>query len=187
MKNSIIIFFIALGQLCFGQKPDTCLPKTQFYDLRHRMALLAEVNRDQQFQIRLLKELDKVDTVHNSMDSSVVNYLGKTGKIIKTQKRYLKKGCTKDSLVIHYNKDELTEYIENWSSSLYDTDIADKENWSFVYKNFYSRYEYDSLKRVTKHVFHISTPATRRTLISYDREGKHTSKTTAIRDDEFWE
>jgi hypothetical protein len=117
----------------------------------------------------------------------VVKYFDKTEKLIRTQKRYLRNGCTKDSLVIHYNKEELVTYIENWSSSLCDADTTDKENRYFIYKNSYSRYEYDSAKRVTKYVFHISTPMTRRMVISYDGEGKKSSKTIAIRDEEFWD
>ena len=188
MKHSVTILFIVLGHLSFGQKSsDTCLTERQFHDLKYRISFLVEKSITQQLQIRLLTELNQVDTVHNSTDSIVIKYFSRTGKIIRTQKKYLRNGCTRDSLLIHYNKNELTEYIENWSSSLCDADTTDKENMYFIYKNSYSRYEYDSLKRVTKYVFHISTPMTRRILISYDAEGKATRTTIKIRDEEFWD
>jgi hypothetical protein len=155
--------------------------------MKYRIFYLVDQNRTQQFQIRLLTDLTRIDTVHKSEDSLVIKYFDKTEKLIRKQKKRLTNGCTKDSLLIHYNKDELEEYIENWSSSLCDADTTDKENMYFIYKNSYSRYEYDSIQRVTKYVFHISTPMTRRILNTYDIEGKKSSKTIAIRDEEFWD
>ena len=188
MKHFVTILLILLGHLSYGQKTsDTCLTERQFHDLKYRISYLVDKNITQQFQIRFLTDLNRIDTVHKSADSLVIKYFDKTEKLIRTQKKRLKNNCTKDSLLIHYNKDELEEYIENWSSSLCDADTTDKENMYFIYKNSYSRYEYDSSKRVTKYVFHISTPMTRRVLISYDREGKKSIKTIAIRDEEFWD
>lgn len=188
MKHFVTILMILFGQLTYGQNTfDTCLTERQFHDLKYRISYLVDKNRTQQYQIRLLTDLTRVDTVNKSDDSVVIKYFDKTEKLIRTQKKRLKNGCTKDSLLIHYNTDELEEYIENWSSSLCGADTTDKENMYFIYKNSYSRYEYDSLKRVTKYVFHISTPMTRRIINTYNKEGKKLSKTFAIRDEEFWD
>ena len=188
MKHFITILLISFGYLSYGQTTsDTCLTERQFHNLKYQISYLIDKNRTQQYQIRLLTDLTRIDTVNKSDDLVVIKYFDKTEKLIRTLKKKLKNGCTKDSLLIHYNKDGLEEYIENWSSNLCDADTTEKENMYFIYKNSYSRYEYDSLKRVTKHVFHISAPMTRRIINTYDEEGKKSSKTIAIRDEEFWD
>jgi hypothetical protein len=188
MKHLYIILLISFGHISHGQNmADTCLTERQFDQLKNRIYFLEGSNRVQQFQIRLLSDLSRIDTVHSSSDSLVVKYFDKTGKLLRKQKKYLRNGCTKDSLVIHFNKDALASYIENWTSSLFEAETTDKENKYFIYKNSHSRYEYDSVKRVTKYVFHISTTMTRRIVNSYDIEGKRTSKTIAIREEEFWD
>lgn len=188
MKHLVTILIILLSRLSHGQKTsDTCLTDRQFHDLKYRISYLVEKNKTRQFQIHLLTGLNRIDTVHKSEDSLIIKYFNKSEKLIRKQQKLLKNGCTKDSLLIHYNKDELEEYIENWSSNLCDADTTDKETMYFIYKNAYSRFEYDSLKRVTKYVFHISTPMTRRILYTYDKAGEKSSKTIAIRDEEFWD
>ena len=188
MKLPVIILLVLSGYISYGQnRSDTCLTALQFHDLKYRIYLLAENNARQQFQIRLLTDLHRIDTVYNSADSLVIKYFDKADQLIRIQKKYLRNGCTRDSLVIHYNKGELLSYAENWSSGLCDADTTGKENIYFVSRNNYSRYEYDSAKRVTKYVFHISTPMTRRIVYSYDREGKRSSKSIAIREEEFWD
>jgi hypothetical protein len=188
MKHYLTISCIILVQFSFGQKSsDTCITEKQLYALKYRIALLANENITKHFQLRLLTELNHMDTVHNSTDSLVIKYISKTGKVIRTQKKYLKNGCTRDSLLIHYNRNELTGYMENWHSSICDADTTDKENTYFIYKNTYSRYEYDTLKRVSKYVFHISTPMTRRVLISYNAEQKAIRTVMTIKEEEFWD
>jgi hypothetical protein len=188
MKYLYFILLISCGSFSYGQDiSDTCLTEKQFNQLKNRIYFLEDNSRLQKFQIRLLTELNRIDTIHNTADSLVVKYFDKTEKLIRIQKKFLRKGCTKDSMVTHFNKDALLSYIENWSSGLCDADTTDKENNYFIYRNCFSRYEYDSLKRLTKYVFHISTPLTRRIVYRYDNEGTKSSDTIAIRDDEFWD
>lgn len=192
MKHFVTILFVLIAQLLtrqivFGQTiSDTCLTANQLYNLKYKIYYQSEINYIQSLQIRMLTELKRVDTLSYTKDSIVLNYISKTDSVLRTVKKYYNGDCLRDSLVIHFNKYGLTQYRENWAKSC-NTDTTDKDIKAFTYKNSYSRYEYDKLRRITKYVFHISTPMTRRIIFTYDTEGRRTQQTIKISDTEFWD
>ena len=142
----------------------------------------------QGFTIRLLQELDKTDTTYHSKDSLAVVFTSKTGHKLKTTELIYQSGCRVDSIVTHFNDRDLPEYREYWTqfcdpSSSNTT--SGEEN--FCRRSNYTRWEYDSLGRVTKLVMHTSTPKTTRTLFTYRPAGASSHHSTRIDDFEFWD
>jgi hypothetical protein len=183
MKIFVTIIILLTGHLLFGQAAsDTCLTRSQLYDMKEELYRQSDFNNDLLLKIRMLTELKKVDTLVHTRDSVAINYMDKTNVILSTIKKYYKDNCLKDSLVIHYNKYGLIYYTENWSTDCY-TNPKDR----LTYKNSYSRYVYDEANRIIKYVFHISTPMTRRVLFKYDSDGHRTEEIERIEDTEFWD
>jgi len=132
----------------------------------------------------------KKDTVLKSADSLIVHFLSSTGKLIKEEKKRFRKGEVSDSSVNHNNSRGLLEYSEHWRystkamRSLPDTS-EDYLPWLALLSE-YERYEYDSLGRVIKKVFHISTPHTIRLTFTYLPDGSRQRHSQYVDDSEFW-
>ena len=90
MKHFVTILFILLGHLVFGQtSSDTCLSKKDLHDLKYKIYSLIDKNKIQEFQIRLQTELKQIDTIKNTKDTIIINYISKTGAIIRVETKCL--------------------------------------------------------------------------------------------------
>ena len=193
LSKFVFTFILCSSALAlYGQyRPDTTIRKEVLFDLRSTISYLKETVRLQDYALRLVKELARVDTTHNASDSLIVRFVSTTGKLLKTEKKIFKQGCVKDSIVKHYNRRGLPEYEECWRFNC-DLDKVSAESNSILeghwgYRMTYSRWEYDSLGRETKVVFHISTPQTRRIHITYLPDGTPIRKSLKIDYYEFWD
>jgi len=136
------------------------------------------------YTTRLSKELGKIDTTYKSKDSVAVVFTSRSGPTLKIEEKIYQAGCLHDSIVTHYNEKNLKEFEEYWT---YFCGQQTSDENILCYRSNYSRWEYDSLGRVIKYVFHLSTPLTRRLLFSYQPNGSVISKTEHITDAEFWD
>lgn len=186
--TAIIAALVLITTISFAQNAnDTCLTRQQWIDLKHQISQLKESNRERFYKIKLLTELSSIDTIAQTSDSLVLKYTGKDKKVLKKEKQIFRKGCITDSIVTHYNKTELVEYIESWKTTCDSPDTIDNDIAIFKYMQSRSRYEYDKEGRVSKYVFRISTPLSRRILFSYDAYGKRSEVVVKISEDEFWD
>jgi len=155
--------------------------------LKIKINKLEEVNKFNDFDLRLLVELKRIDTIHRSKDSIVLIYYTNSNILLRKQKRIYKPSCMTDSVIWYYNRKGLVEYIGYWTWSCRDVEKVDPTEKYFGYKSSYDRFEYDSFDRIKKHVYHRSTPMTYRSIVSYDSEGKAQKNTISISENEFWE
>lgn len=183
----IILFFLFTSQSFCQYGTDTMITKYSIDSLRITINNFRQINKFQEFEIRLLTELKQIDTIHSSKDSLILNFISKTGQLLRVQRQLYKPNCMTDSSNTYYNKMGLIEYYQNWSCSCGSMDLVDINDNFFCYRNSFHRYEYDNKNRVIKYVIHISTPQTIRWTFSYDDTGNTSKMWKRIKDYEFWE
>ena len=186
MKLYIIIIFILSGNSCFTQdKRDTTTPKTSLHDLRIAKKNHRDSNKFKEFEIRLLKELNKIDTIQNSSDTIVINFYAKTGKLLRIQKTYYISNVISDSIVLYFNRAGLEEYFCYWKCIC--SSNKDTFNIRFFIPINCQRYQYDKLNRLIKKVETETWPNVRRMIFKYDINGNRIAEMEIINHSQFWE
>lgn len=104
MKLSTFILSLLIVQFSFGQyTTDTTIKKSALYDLKIKINKLQEAITFKDFELRLLIELKRIDTIHKSKDSIVLSYYSAHNTLLRKQKQEFKPGCMTDSIVWNYN------------------------------------------------------------------------------------
>jgi hypothetical protein len=135
----------------------------------------------QQYELRVLKELGKVDSLLFGKDSLITLFTSMAGKPLMrvTQKNRGLQNVYEDSIVVYYNKNGLIEYSEMWQ-------IIGKNNLKKM-KLTCRRYEYDDQNRVIHYVVNYPTPSTMEYIYTYDSSGNVTKNGRTIDQFAFWD
>src|SRR5688500_18013771 len=123
-KCSISFLLVAIAAFnSYGQefpytksKRDTTIPMSALFSFKQDIYYLKENIKLQQYELRVLKELGKVDSLQYGNDSIVTLYTSKTGiPLLRiTEKHKNHQNNFEDSIVVFYNKNGLIEYSEMW-------------------------------------------------------------------------
>ena len=99
MWNKCPVFFLLFAIAafnCYGQEiprknnKDTTVPKAVLGDYKQTIYLLQEKVKLQQYELGVLKELGKVDSVHHGKDSLITLYTSKAGKpLLRVTQKYV--------------------------------------------------------------------------------------------------
>lgn len=182
-----LLFAIAAFN-CHGQEVpkktssrDTIIPMAVLVNFKQTIYLLQEKIKLQQYELRVLKELGKVDSLRYGKDSLTTLYTSKAGKPLMriTQKNRGLQNIYEDSNVVYYNKKGLIEYTEMWQ-------IEGKKKLQKM-KLTCRRYEYDDQGRVIHYVVNFPAPATIEYVYTYDSAGKVTRTQRKINQFTFWD
>jgi hypothetical protein len=188
MKRLSTILLISLCNPALGQAPiDTCITRTLFTEYKQKLYQLKDQNEIFFFRMLLFTQLKQIDTILQTKDSIVLNYVRDTNTTLKKEKQIFRRSCMTDSIVTHFNVNGQIVYSEWWTITCDNPDAIDNKLVIYKYKGRYDRYEYDRENRVTKYVVHLSTPYTRRILISYDSKGNKTQTVANINEYDFWD
>lgn len=158
---------------------DTTIPMSALFHFKQDIYYLKEKIKFQQYEIRVLKELGKIDSLQYGNDSIVTLYTSKTGVPLLriTEKNKNLQNNHEDSNVVYYNKNGLIEYSEMWQS---EGKLKLRKM-----KLTCRRYEYDDQNRVIRYAANYPTPRTIVILYTYDSAGNVTKD---IRTDlDFWD
>jgi len=181
VKFALVILFFIVADAAFAQPlADTCLTRNAYAAIKHQAFYLKDQNMVMRFNINMLKQLKLADTLCNTKDSAIVHFINKAGGVDCIEKKFYRHQ-SKDSSRTYYNSKGLEVYYENWHTGAWD------DSTIISYKNNYYWFVYDEKYRLIKHVYHISTPRTRRILYNYDTTGKQSMEVIKIDDDEFWD
>lgn len=144
--------------------------------------LAAFTSYGQQYEIRLLKELGKVDSIRYGTDSLITTFTSKAGVPLLriTEKNRNPQNNFEDSTVVFYNKNGLIEYSEMWQT--------EARNSLRKMKLTCRRYEYDDQNRVKRYVVSYPTPRTMEYTYTYTLDSAgNTIRNEAARSIDFWD
>jgi hypothetical protein len=180
------LLFVIAAFNSFGQKypytrskQDTTIPMSALFRFKQDIYYLREKIKLQQYEIRVLKELGKVDSLQYGNDSIVTLYTSKTGVPLLriTEKHKNPQNNFEDSIVVFFNKNGLIEYSEMWQP------MGKKKERDM--KLTCRRYEYDDQNRVIRYMANYPNPRTVAVIYTYDSSGNVTKD---IRTDlDFWD
>jgi hypothetical protein len=186
----ILIYFIfcCLTFTCLGQNNSSNKIASQTID--SLKAIINDLNglkgkiKHQEFLIRYLKELKKVDTTNNDADSLVIIATDANGKLLrKIELKY--NSNVIDSTILFYSCEGLLEYGEVWTGNLQPT-VNNTKQYIYNKRQVY-RYEYDTKGRIIKSVIWLSTPIIRRHVYFYNEEGQKLLKKEKQLFFNFWD
>jgi hypothetical protein len=190
LSNKCATFFLLFAIAafnCYGQvtpkknNTDTIVPKAALGHFKQTIYSLREKVKLQQYELRVLKELGKVDSLSYGKDSLITLFTSMAGKPLMrvTQKNRGLQNVYEDSIVVYYNKNGLIEYSEMWQ-------IIGKNNLKKM-KLTCRRYEYDDQNRVIHYVVNYPTPSTMEYIYTYDSSGNVTKNGRTIDQFAFWD
>ncbi len=185
MKLYLIILAIAIWSITYGQnKQDTTIKKFELHELRNEIYELQKSNKRNEFKIRLLSELDRVDTIHVQKDTLIKKYYSKNNLLIQNEKLIYNLTCVTDSIVTFYNKQGLEEYY-CYYKNLYqgDTGIL-KDN--FFLPLYFARHEYDNSGRIIKTVQNAAWQRATVMIFKFDELGNKRATFYRVPINEFW-
>jgi hypothetical protein len=175
-----IAVFNSFGQeFPYKPKKDTTIPMSALFHFKQDIYYLKEKVKLQQYEIRVLKELGKIDSLQYGNDSIVTLYTSKAGiPLLRiTEKHKNDQNNFKDSIVVFYNKNGLIEYSEMWQP------MGKKKERDM--RLTCRRYEYDDQNRVIRYVANFPTPRTLHVIYTYDSSGNVTKSSRV--DLDFWD
>jgi len=180
--NKCPIFFLLFAMTafnCYGQ--DTTVPKATLGHFKQTIYFLQEKAKLQQYELGVLKELGKVDSLPYGQDSLITLFTTRAGKPLMrvTQKNRGLLNNYEDSNVVYYNINGLIEYTEMW-------EVEGKKKLRKM-KLTCRRYEYDDQNRLIHCVINYPTPATAEYVFTYDPSGNVTRNERKINPFTFWD
>lgn len=189
-KKCPIFFFLfsVTAFNCYSQVPykiksprDTIIPKSAIFHFNQDIYYLREKVKLQQYEIRVLKELGKIDSLQYGNDSIVTLYTSKTGLPLLriTEKHKNRENNFEDSIVVFYNKNGLIEYSEMWQP------LGKKKERDM--KLTCQRYEYDDQNRLIRNVSSYPTPRVVERIYTYDSAGNATRDGRTLLNFDFWD
>lgn len=184
---TFFLLFVIAAFNCRGQESpkknnkDTTVPKAVLGHFKQTIYFLQEKVKLQQYELRVLKELGKVDSLPYGQDSLITLFTSRAGKPLMrvTQKNRGLQNIYEDSIVVYYHKNGLIEYSEMWQ-------IEGKKKLQKM-KLTCRRYEYDDQNRVIHYVVNYPTPSTVEYIYTYDSSGNVTKSERVIGQFAFWD
>jgi hypothetical protein len=182
------ILFAITATNCYSQVSnkmkspnDKTIPQTTAFHYNQDIYYLREKIKLQQYEIRVLKELGKTDSLQYGNDSIVTLYTSKTGLPLLriTEKHKNRQNNFEDSIVVFYNKKGLVEYSEMWQP------MGKKKERDM--KLTCRRFEYDDQNRVIRYVASYPTPRVVEWIYTYDSTGHFTRDGRTISSFDFWD
>jgi hypothetical protein len=162
-------------------KQDTTIPMSALFHFKQDIYYLREKVKLQQYEIRVLKELGKIDSLQYGNDSIVTLYTSKTGVPLLriTEKHKNPQNNFEDSIVVFYNKNGLIEYSEMWQP------MGKKKERDM--KLTCRRFEYDDQNRLIRQVSSYPTPRVVEWIYTYDAAGNFTKDGRTLYNFDFWD
>lgn len=190
----LFLLFAIAAPNSYAQQPtasrqDTIIPKAAIGHFKQEIYRYKEKAKLQEFELRVLREAAKVDSVTFGNDSLVIITTSAAGKPLKKviQKFKSQHNNSEDSVVFYYNKNALVEYQEWWEDG-YRQNLAYSSDTVWVkMKLMYRRYEYDDRNRLIRQVVHYPTPRTIEYTYTYDAEGNQTRNSRSVNLFHFWD
>jgi hypothetical protein len=192
---TFFLLFVIAAFNCRGQESskknnkDTTVPKAVLGHFNQTIYFLQEKVKLQQYELRVLKELGKVDSVRYGKDSLITLYTSRAGKPLMrvTQKYVTLQNKNEDSIVVYYHKNGLIEYSEMWQIREKQKRPSSEDPVREGTKLTCRRYEYDDQNRIIHYVVNYPTPSTLEYIYTYDSAGNVTKNGQTIRRVEFWD
>lgn len=198
LSNKCLTFFLLFAIAafnCYAQgtpkknNTDTIVPIAVLGHFKQTIYFLQEKVKLQQYELRVLKELGKVDSVRYGKDSLITLYTSKAGKPLMsvTQKYVTLQNKNEDSIVVYYNKNGLIEYSEMWQIREKEKRSSSEDPVREGTKLTCRRYEYDDQNKLIHYVVNYPTPATLEYIYTYDSSGNVTRNERTINRFAFWD
>ena len=152
---------------------DKTIPQTTVFQYNQDIYYLREKIKLQQYEIRVLKELGKTDSLQYGNDSIVTLYTSKSGlPLMRITEKHKSGNNFEDSIVAFYNKNGFIEYSEMWQRGT---------------KLTCRRFEYDDQNRVIRYIASYPTPRVVEWIYTYDSTGNFTRDGRTIPSFDFWD